>query len=67
MSRRLEYKTDQTKLDNLEDLLNDYAQEGFKALHFHHPGPDSVFVVLGRKHKHDKHHHHDEYDEEGGE
>lgn len=64
MGKRFEYKTVHTSLEDLQVTLNQHAEEGFKAVHFHHPAEDKVFVVLGRKFKHKKHHHHDEYEEE---
>lgn len=58
MSKRLEYKVVKSRLDELETVLNIYAQDGFRAVHFFPPGAENeLALVMSRKQKHGKKHH----------
>ncbi len=49
----IEYRTVETNLQDLEDVLNDYSRDRFKPIHFL-PAPETgtVMVVFCRKLKH---------------
>lgn len=58
MSKRLEYKVVRSSAEELETVLNIYAQDGFRAVHFFPPSPENeLSIVFSRKQKHSKKHH----------
>lgn len=62
MSKKMHYKTLETSFEELEQTLNSYAADGFKAVHFFQGPDETVRVVMSRKLK--KKHHHDEFVDE---
>lgn len=58
MSKRLEYKVVSATTEDLETVLNIYAQDGFRAVHFFGPNVENeLSIVMSRKQKHGKRHH----------